>query len=262
MAFASIADRVSLDLTAPPQVTVAGPFAGAIVGANILDRTLALLSARSARSAPGRRPPSQGIAGCSRPRGRLGQCGGLVEGGQDGQPRACSDCRLARVVRRARRRCRGLPGRQGFVGGRYRRQSQAARGSVAAAVPGHCQSACECARGQNRTRVSRAWRASAAAPAAARPRFPFIKDRAGLIALMRERGNALAGAALSVVPEMATRARRPRSRARRRDRRRVGSRSLLLCRIRKPSRRSPGRGAAEGSPSRLVDRPRADSARP
>ena len=89
IAFASVADRVSLDLSAPPQVTVAGPFAGAIVGANILDRTLALLSAEAPSSAPGRRPPSQGAAGCGRPRRRVGQRGGVAEGHTRGKLRAC-----------------------------------------------------------------------------------------------------------------------------------------------------------------------------
>ena len=70
-------------------------------------------------------------------------------------------------------------------------------------------------------KTARVFRDLALSAAAARREDvrPAIKDRAALIALMRQRGNALARAAQAIVPEM-TSVSTPWNRTRRRDRRR------------------------------------------
>ena len=202
IAFASIADRVSLDLSTPPRVTVGGPFAGAIVGPNILDRTLGLLSAK----APGLRlgavhlhkelPVAAGLGGGS------ANAAALLRAVRTANPEhaAIVDWHALSVELGADVAvC--LKGRASWVGGIGDRVTPLADplpplflviANPLANVPA-----------DKTARVFRELGASPVGTGSRTATVPILKDHAGLIALMRERGNALAGAARSVVPEMA-----------------------------------------------------------
>jgi 4-diphosphocytidyl-2-C-methyl-D-erythritol kinase len=202
IAFASVADRVVLDLSAPLQVTVAGPFAGAIVGANILDRALELLSGK----APGLRlgavhlhkelPVAAGLGGGS------ANAAALLRAVRTANPEhaAIVDWHALSVELGADVAvC--FEGSASWVSGIGDRVEPLAEplpplflviANPLANVPA-----------DKTARVFRELGAPALLTGARTATSPVIKDHAGLIALMRERGNALTGAARSVVPEMA-----------------------------------------------------------
>jgi 4-diphosphocytidyl-2-C-methyl-D-erythritol kinase len=202
IAFASVADRVVLDLSAPLQVTVAGPFAGAIVGANILDRALELLSGK----APGLRlgavhlhkelPVAAGLGGGS------ANAAALLRAVRAANPEhaAIVDWH-ALAVELGADVAVCLEGRASWVSGIGDRVRPLAEPSPPlflvianplAKVPAD--------------KTARVFRELGAPPLTTASRTvtaPVITDRAALIALTRERGNALSRAAQAVVPEMA-----------------------------------------------------------
>ena len=201
VAFASVADGVTLDVSAPPQVTVAGPFAGAIVGPNILDRTLALLR----EEAPSLRlgavhlhkelPVAAGLGGGS------ANAAALLRAVRAANPEHAAKVEWhALAVELGADVAVCLAGRASWVSGIGDHVVPLAEplpplfiviANPLASVPSD--------------KTARVFRELGAPPLASGPRTvmaPVIKDRAALIALMRERGNALAEAARSVVPEM------------------------------------------------------------
>lgn len=201
VAFASVADRVSLDLNAPSQVIVAGPFAGAIVGANILDRALALLSAKAPALRLGavhlhkELPVAAGLGGGS------ANAAALLRAVRAANPdhAAIVDWH-ALAVELGADVAVCLEGRSSWMCGIGDRVVPLAEplprlflviANPLANVPAD--------------KTARVFRELGAPPLVAgghTAAAPILKDRADLIALMRERGNALAGAARSVVPEM------------------------------------------------------------
>jgi 4-diphosphocytidyl-2-C-methyl-D-erythritol kinase len=205
IAFASVADRVSLELEAPLQVTVAGPFADAIVGTNILDRTLALLKARTPELRLGavhldkELPVAAGLGGGSANAAALLRA---VRAANAANAEIAADVdwhALAVALGADVAVC--FEGRPSWVRGIGERVAPLSEplpmlhlvvANSLANVPAD--------------KTARVFRELGAPPVAAggrTPSVPTIKDRAALIALMRQRGNDLFYAALAVVPEMA-----------------------------------------------------------
>jgi 4-diphosphocytidyl-2-C-methyl-D-erythritol kinase len=201
VAFASVGDQVSLDTSAPPQVTVDGPFAGSIAGANILDRTLALLR----ECAPALRlgavhlekelPVAAGLGGGS------ANAAALLRAVRTANPEHAADVDWrALAVSLGADVAVCLEGRAAWMGGIGDRITPLADplpplyaviANPLAEVPAD--------------KTARVFRELGAPPlqAGAVKERPAIEDRAALDALMRERGNHLARVAQAVVPEMA-----------------------------------------------------------
>lgn len=200
IAFASVADRVSLDLTAPPQVTVAGPFAGAIVGANILDRTLALLSAEAPALRLGavhlhkELPVAAGLGGGS------ANAAALLRATRAANPEHAANVdwhALAVALGADVAVC--FEGRASWVSGIGDRVAPLALPPLFVVIANPLANV----PADKTARVFRALAAPSLVAGGEAATSPTIEHRAALVALMRERGNALARAAQAVVPEMA-----------------------------------------------------------
>lgn len=200
VAFASVGDEVSLDTSAPPGVTVTGPFAGSISGPNILDRTLELLGEHASELRIGavhlhkELPVAAGLGGGS------ANAAALLRAVRSANPEHAGkiDWRgLAVGLGADVAVC--LEGRAAWMSGigekimplaEPLRPLFAVMANPLAEVPP-----------DKTARVFRELRAPPLEVSAAKT-TPPLKDRKALLALMRERGNDLAHAAQTVVPEM------------------------------------------------------------
>lgn len=202
VAFADVGDAVTLDTDGAPGVRVTGPAASALAGPNVLSQALSLIAERAPQLALGsvhlekRLPVAAGIGGGSADAGALlravRRANGEASVGVDWHG-------FARALGADVPVC--LEARPLWVTGIGESLAEIADGlpplsavlvNPMVAVPAD--------------KTARVFRALAAQPVRAdyaAPAAPRFEDRAALLAFMRARGNALAGAAETVVPETA-----------------------------------------------------------
>lgn len=205
--FATVGDRLTLDPASPlpdpaggPRVAVSGPFAGALSGVNILDRALAAIRARAPELTLGavhldkHLPVAAGIGGGSADAGALLRAARRIHGADmDGIDWPGIAAELGADVPVC------LAARALWMTGTGAVLTEVAGGVPAlaavlvnplAAVPA-----------DKTARVFRALGARARPSDHVAPAAPHFADRAALIAFLRARGNDLACAAETVVPE-------------------------------------------------------------
>jgi len=200
VAFASVGDELVFTSGAAPEVVVSGPFAGGLSGANILDRTLALIAEREPQLMLGsvalekRLPVAAGIGGGSADAGAL-----------------------LRAVRRANAALAGQVDWSG-IAAQLGADVPVCLAGKPSLVTGFGEEVREIEGGMPRlhavlvnpmvpvpadktARVFQALGAGAIAPGHAATSAPSFADRDALLAFMRAGGNDLASAAEAVVPE-------------------------------------------------------------
>lgn len=201
VAFADVGDAVTLDVGGAPGIEAIGPMADAIVGSNILARTLALLEEHAPDIKTGsvrlekHLPVAAGVGGGSADAGALlravRRANGSASAGVDwhGLARALGAdvpvCLEARPLWMT-----GIgEGLAEIAGGLARLHAVVVNPMVD--VPAD--------------KTARVFRALGAAPAGERyrvPAAPSVADRGALLAFMRVQGNALTDAAQTIVPEI------------------------------------------------------------
>lgn len=201
VAFADVGDAVTLDVGCAPGIEAIGPMAGAIMGPNILARTLALLEEHAPDIKTGsvrlekHLPVAAGVGGGSADAGALlravHRANGSAAAGVDwhGLARALGAdvpvCLEARPLWMT-----GIgEGLVEIAGGLARLHAVVVNPMVD--VPAD--------------KTARVFRALGAAPSSARyraPAAPSVADRGALLAFMRVQGNALTDAAQTIVPEI------------------------------------------------------------
>lgn len=200
VAFADVGDVVTLDTDGAPGVRVAGPMASALAGPNILSRALALIAERA----------PQLVLGSVTLEKHLPVAAGIGGGSADAGA-------LLRAVRRANGPASDGVDWQGFARAlgadvpvclESRPLWMTGIGDALAEIPGglpplHAVLVNPLA-AVPADKTARVFRALGARPVRAdyaAPAAPDFADRNALLAFMRARGNALAGAAEAVVPE-------------------------------------------------------------
>lgn len=202
VAFADVGDTLTLDLAGVPGVRVSGPFAGAVIGANILDRVLSLLGERVPHLRLGAvhleksLPVAAGLGGGSADAGALLRA---VRRANGEASRGVDWHGLAQALGADVPAC--FEARALWMTGAGHALSQMEGGIPAldavivnpmAAVPAD--------------KTAQVFRALGAAPLAdgyAAPAPPAFADRKALVRFIADRGNHLARAAEVVVPEVA-----------------------------------------------------------
>lgn len=201
VAFADVGDTLTLDVEQAPAVTVSGPFAGALVGTNILDRALSLIQATAPRLRVGavrlgkHLPVAAGLGGGS------ADAGALLRAARRANEDAAADVdwtALAAALGADVPVC--LAGRACWMTGAGHGLSEIAGGvptldavivNPMAAVPA-----------DKTAQVYRALGAAALANDTPVSAPPVFADREALVAFIGARGNHLAAAAAALVPEV------------------------------------------------------------
>jgi 4-diphosphocytidyl-2-C-methyl-D-erythritol kinase len=201
VAFASVGDQVTLDPSAPPGVSVTGPFAGSIAGPNILDRTLALLHERTPALKLGavhlqkEIPVAAGLGGGS------ADAAALLRAVRAANPEHARDVDwLALAVSLGADVSVCFEGRAAWMSGIGDRIAP-----LADPLPPLFVVIANPLAEVLADKTARVFRALGALPlqAGAQKERPELQDRTRLLALMRERGNDLSRAAQTATPEMA-----------------------------------------------------------